>query len=98
MTHHFEACISSSTNNESSELHLVFFLKIIHTSILFKNLWDGLDPAVSSRFSLSVTLIELKIALQEEWRLINCAVVDHLIEKMATRCKLSIQVRVVHIH
>ena len=38
-----------------------------------ENLWDALGCAVSSCFSPQATLIELKIALQEEWRLLNSA-------------------------
>ncbi|KFM73750.1 hypothetical protein X975_08779, partial [Stegodyphus mimosarum] len=51
-----------------------------------ENLWDALGRVVSSRFPPPATLIELEIALQEEWRLLNSAVVDHLIESMVTRC------------
>ncbi|GFY03669.1 transposable element Tc3 transposase [Trichonephila clavipes] len=47
-----------------------------------ENLWDALGHAVSSRFSPTATLIELETALQEEWRLLNSAVCDHLIESM----------------
>ncbi|GFS92780.1 transposable element Tcb1 transposase [Trichonephila clavipes] len=50
-----------------------------------ENLWDALGRAVSSRFPPPVTLIELKTALQEKWRLLNSAVVDHLIESMVKR-------------
>ncbi|GFU16125.1 transposable element Tcb1 transposase [Trichonephila clavipes] len=45
-----------------------------------ENLWDALGRAVSSRFPSPVTLIELETALQEEWRLLSSAVVDHRIE------------------
>ncbi|GFW90014.1 histone-lysine N-methyltransferase SETMAR [Trichonephila clavipes] len=47
-----------------------------------ENLWDALGRAVSSRFPPPVILNELETALQEEWRLLNSAVVDHLIESM----------------
>ena len=57
-----------------------------------ENLWDALGSVVSSRFPPPDTLIELKTALQEEWRLLSSKVVDHLIESIVTRCKLSIQV------
>ncbi|GFX00887.1 uncharacterized protein TNCV_4578531 [Trichonephila clavipes] len=40
---------------------------------------------VSSRFPPPATLIELEIALQEEWRLLNSTVVYHLIESMVRR-------------
>ncbi|GFV76214.1 uncharacterized protein TNCV_4673031 [Trichonephila clavipes] len=40
---------------------------------------------VSSRFPPPATLIELEIALQEEWQLLNSAVVYHLIESMVRR-------------
>ncbi|GFX37238.1 transposable element Tcb2 transposase [Trichonephila clavipes] len=50
-----------------------------------ENLWDALGRAVSSRFPPSATLIELEASLQEEWRLLNSAVVDHLIERMVRR-------------
>ncbi|KFM71950.1 Transposable element Tcb1 transposase, partial [Stegodyphus mimosarum] len=58
-----------------------------------ENLWDALGRAVSLHFPPSATLIELETAQQEEWRLLNSAVVDHLIENMITRCKLYIQMR-----
>ncbi|GFT29690.1 transposable element Tcb1 transposase [Trichonephila clavipes] len=58
-----------------------------------ENLWDALGRAVSSRFPPPTTLIELETALQEEWRLLNSAVVDHLIESMVRRCKLCIQMK-----
>ncbi|GFV71805.1 transposable element Tcb2 transposase [Trichonephila clavipes] len=56
-----------------------------------ENLWDALGHAVSSRFPPPASLIELETnrhSLQEEWRLLNSAVVDHLIESMVRRCKL----------
>ncbi|GFT62649.1 transposable element Tcb2 transposase [Trichonephila clavipes] len=62
-----------------------------------ENLWDAIGRAVSSRFPPSTTLIELKTALQEEWRLLNSTVVDHLIESMARKCKLCSQMREDHI-
>ncbi|GFV43239.1 transposable element Tcb1 transposase [Trichonephila clavipes] len=62
-----------------------------------ENLWDALGRAVSSRFSPLATLIELETALQEEWRLLNSAVVDHLIKSMVRRCKLCIQMTGDHI-
>ncbi|GFV37062.1 transposable element Tcb1 transposase [Trichonephila clavipes] len=40
---------------------------------------------VSACFPPPATLIELEIALQEEWRLLNSAVVYHLIESMVRR-------------
>ncbi|GFV17585.1 hypothetical protein TNCV_4406231 [Trichonephila clavipes] len=40
---------------------------------------------VSSRFPPPATLIEREMALQEEWRLLNSAVVYHLIESMVRR-------------
>ncbi|GFT66407.1 transposable element Tcb1 transposase [Trichonephila clavipes] len=43
-----------------------------------ENLWEALGLAVSSRFPPPATLIELETALQEEWRLLNSAVVDLL--------------------
>ncbi|GFY25531.1 transposable element Tcb1 transposase [Trichonephila clavipes] len=49
-----------------------------------ENLWDSLGCAVSSRFLPSATLIVLEIALQEK-RLLNSAVVDHLIESIVRR-------------
>ncbi|GFW03820.1 transposable element Tcb1 transposase [Trichonephila clavipes] len=52
---------------------------------LIENLWDALGRAVSSRFPPPATLIELETALQEEWRLLNSAVFDHLIESMIRR-------------
>ena len=56
--------------------------------IPIENLWDALGRAVSSHFPPPATLIDLKIALQEEWQLLNFAVVYHLIESMVARCKL----------
>ncbi|GFV70422.1 transposable element Tcb1 transposase [Trichonephila clavipes] len=53
-----------------------------------QNLWDALGRAVSSRFPPPATLIELETALQEECRLLNSAVVDHLIESMVRRCPI----------
>ncbi|GFX02144.1 transposable element Tcb1 transposase [Trichonephila clavipes] len=50
-----------------------------------QNLWEALGRAVSSRFPPPATLIELETALQEEWRLLNSAVVDHLIESIVRR-------------
>ncbi|GFX80381.1 transposable element Tcb1 transposase [Trichonephila clavipes] len=50
-----------------------------------ENFWDALGRAVSSRFPLPATLIELETALQEEWRLLNSAVLEHLIESMVER-------------
>ncbi|GFW19535.1 transposable element Tcb1 transposase [Trichonephila clavipes] len=47
-----------------------------------ENLWDAFGRAVSSRFPPLATLIELETALQEEWQLLNSAVVDHLIESI----------------
>ncbi|GFW81854.1 transposable element Tcb1 transposase [Trichonephila clavipes] len=46
-----------------------------------ENLWDALGHALSSCFPPPATHIELVTALQE-WRLLNSAVVDHLIESM----------------
>ncbi|GFW91237.1 transposable element Tcb2 transposase [Trichonephila clavipes] len=62
-----------------------------------ENLWDFLGRAVSSRFPPPATLVELETALQEECRLLNSAVVDHLIESIVRRCKLCIQMRGDHI-
>ncbi|GFW73864.1 transposable element Tcb2 transposase [Trichonephila clavipes] len=58
---------------------------------LIENLWDTLGRAVSSRFPPPVTLIELETALQEKWRLLNSAVVYHLIESMDEVEKLAYQ-------
>ena len=63
-----------------------------------ENLWDALGRAISSRFPPPVTLIKLETALQEEWLLLNSAVVDHLIESMVIRCKLCIHIRVGESH
>ncbi|GFV46988.1 transposable element Tcb1 transposase [Trichonephila clavipes] len=52
---------------------------------LIENLWDDLGRAVSSRFPTSATLIQLETVLQEEWRLLNNVVVDHLIESIVKR-------------
>ncbi|GFV25592.1 transposable element Tcb2 transposase [Trichonephila clavipes] len=58
-----------------------------------ENLWDALGRVVSSRFPPPATLIELETALQAEWRLLNSAVVDYLIESMVRMCKLCTQMR-----
>ncbi|GFW17930.1 transposable element Tcb1 transposase [Trichonephila clavipes] len=58
-----------------------------------ENLWDAFGRAVSSRFPTPATLTELETALQEEWRLLSSAVVDHLIESMVRRSKLCILMR-----
>ncbi|GFV00040.1 transposable element Tcb1 transposase [Trichonephila clavipes] len=58
-----------------------------------ENLCDAVGRAVSSRFPPPATLIELETALQEEWRLLNSAVVDQLIKSKVKRCKLCIQMR-----
>ncbi|GFX06178.1 transposable element Tcb2 transposase [Trichonephila clavipes] len=50
-----------------------------------ENLSDALVRAISSRFPPPATLIELETALQEEWRLLNSAVVDCLFESMVRR-------------
>ncbi|KFM72200.1 Transposable element Tc3 transposase, partial [Stegodyphus mimosarum] len=50
-----------------------------------ENLWGALGRAVSSRFPPPATLIEVETALREEWRLLNSAVFDHLIESLVTR-------------
>ncbi|GFX98361.1 transposable element Tcb1 transposase [Trichonephila clavipes] len=47
-----------------------------------ENLWDALGRAVSLHFPPPTTLIELETDLQEEWRLLNSAGVDHLNESM----------------
>ncbi|GFX68860.1 transposable element Tcb2 transposase [Trichonephila clavipes] len=62
-----------------------------------ENLWNVLRRAISSRFPPPATVIELKTVLQEEWRLLNSAVVYHLIEIMVRKCKLSMQMRGDHI-
>ncbi|GFT31714.1 transposable element Tcb1 transposase [Trichonephila clavipes] len=43
---------------------------------------DIVDDYLESE-GIALTLIELETALQEEWRLLNSAVVDHLIEGMS---------------
>ncbi|GFS95372.1 transposable element Tcb2 transposase [Trichonephila clavipes] len=63
-----------------------------------ENLWDALGRAVSSCFPPPATLICAETALQEEWRLLNSAVVDHLIESMVRKRKLCLQMREDHIH
>lgn len=35
--------------------------------------------------------LQKSLLLQEDWRLLECAVVDHLMEIMVTRCKLYIE-------
>ncbi|GFX31963.1 transposable element Tcb2 transposase [Trichonephila clavipes] len=45
-----------------------------------ESLWDALGHAVFSRFPPPATLIELETVLQEECRLLNSAVVDHLMK------------------
>ncbi|GFU83876.1 transposable element Tcb1 transposase [Trichonephila clavipes] len=48
-------------------------------------LCDALGRAVSSRFPPLATLIELETDVQEEWRLLNSALVDHPIESIVRR-------------
>ncbi|GFX46583.1 transposable element Tcb2 transposase [Trichonephila clavipes] len=57
---------------------------LVYSPVLnhIENLWDALGRAVSPRFPPPDTLIELETALLEGWRLLNSAVVDHLIESM----------------
>ncbi|GBM89415.1 hypothetical protein AVEN_187179-1 [Araneus ventricosus] len=50
-----------------------------------ENLWDALGRTVCRRFPPPATLRDLKTALQEEWRLLDSAVVDHLVTSMITR-------------
>ena len=76
---------------ESERIAGMAVLAYSHDLNLIENLWDA--RAISSRFPPQATLIELKTAQQEEWRLLDSAVVDHLIESMLTRCKFRIQVR-----
>ncbi|GFW67948.1 transposable element Tcb2 transposase [Trichonephila clavipes] len=57
-----------------------------------ENLWNALGRAVSSRFPPPANIIELETDLQEEWRLLNSAVVDHLIESMYCNLELLQQI------
>ncbi|GBN72581.1 hypothetical protein AVEN_36486-1 [Araneus ventricosus] len=62
-----------------------------------ENLWDALGRSVCRRFPPPATLRDLETALQEEWRFLDSAVVDHLVTSMITRCTLYIKVRSSHI-
>ena len=62
-----------------------------------ENLWDALGRAVLRRFPPPATLRDLQTALQEEWRLLDSTVVDHLVTSMITRCTLCMKVRGAHI-
>ncbi|GBM63718.1 hypothetical protein AVEN_72991-1 [Araneus ventricosus] len=62
-----------------------------------ENLWDALGRAVYRRFPPPATLRDLEIALQEEWRLLDSAAVDHLLTSMITRCTLCMKVKGAHI-
>ncbi|GFV41130.1 transposable element Tcb1 transposase [Trichonephila clavipes] len=53
-----------------------------------ENFWDALGRLLSSRFPPPATLNELKTALQEEWRLLSSAVVNHLIESIVRSCQV----------
>ena len=55
-----------------------------------ENLWNALGRTVSSRFPPPASLIEMKTALKEEWRLLSSTAVDHLIQSMVRIRKLSI--------
>ncbi|GFV74342.1 transposable element Tcb1 transposase [Trichonephila clavipes] len=48
---------------------------------------DIVDDYLESE-GIAPTLIELETALQEEWRSLNSAVVDHLIESMVRSCQV----------
>ncbi|GFX94599.1 transposable element Tcb1 transposase [Trichonephila clavipes] len=56
-----------------------------------ENIWDTLGHAVYSRFPPPATLIDLETVLQEEWRSLNSAVVDHLIKSMFRRKDLKVR-------
>ncbi|GBL78932.1 hypothetical protein AVEN_48904-1 [Araneus ventricosus] len=62
-----------------------------------ENLWDALGRAVCRRFPPPATLRDLETALQEEWRLLDSAVVGHLVTSMIIRCTLCMKVRGAHI-
>ncbi|GFX85893.1 transposable element Tcb1 transposase [Trichonephila clavipes] len=47
-----------------------------------ENHCEALGRAVFLRFPPPSTLIELETALQEEWQLLNSAMIDHLIERI----------------
>ncbi|GBN11728.1 hypothetical protein AVEN_98778-1 [Araneus ventricosus] len=62
-----------------------------------ENFWDALGRDVRRRFPPPATLRDLETALQEEWRLLDSAVVHHLVTSMITRCTLCMKVRGAHI-
>ncbi|GBM10608.1 Transposable element Tcb1 transposase [Araneus ventricosus] len=62
-----------------------------------ENIWDTLGHAVCRRFPPPATLRDLETALEEEWRLLDSAVVDHLVTSMITRCTLCTKVTGAHI-
>ncbi|GFU96462.1 uncharacterized protein TNCV_90351 [Trichonephila clavipes] len=72
---------------ESEEIALMAWPANLPDLNPIENLWDALSRAVSSRLPPPATLIDLEFALQEEWRLLSSAVVDHLIESMVRSCQ-----------
>ncbi|GBL80410.1 Transposable element Tcb1 transposase [Araneus ventricosus] len=55
-----------------------------------ENIWNALGRAVCRCFPHPAALSDLETALQEEWRLLDSAVVNHLGTSMITRCTLCI--------
>ncbi|GBM84007.1 hypothetical protein AVEN_110137-1 [Araneus ventricosus] len=62
-----------------------------------ENLWDALGLAVCRRFRHPAKLRDLETAIQEEWRLLDSTVVDHLVTSMITHCTLCMTLRGAHI-
>ncbi|GBM54875.1 hypothetical protein AVEN_158311-1 [Araneus ventricosus] len=62
-----------------------------------ENLSDALGHVVCRRFPPPAILRDLETALQEEWQLLDSAVVDHLVTSMITCCTLGMNLRGVHI-
>ncbi|GBL80412.1 hypothetical protein AVEN_92309-1 [Araneus ventricosus] len=55
-----------------------------------ENIWKALGQAVCRCFPPPAALSDLETALQEEWRLLDSAVDNHLGTSMIIRCTLCI--------
>ncbi|GBM89501.1 hypothetical protein AVEN_43029-1 [Araneus ventricosus] len=56
-----------------------------------ENVWDALGRALCRRFPPTATLRDLETALQEKWRVLDSAVVVHLVTSMNTLCTLCMK-------
>ncbi|GBL77812.1 hypothetical protein AVEN_153009-1 [Araneus ventricosus] len=62
-----------------------------------ENLWDALGRVVCRRFPPPATFRDLETTLQEEWRLLDSEVADHLVTRMTTLYTLCMKVTGAHI-